>query len=237
MKTLQAESSSPLYYQLMERIRYDISKGAFPVGSRIPPEHEIETSYGVSRVTVRRALQELTNEGLLERKQGKGTYVAEPRVQQDPKQIHSFTESCRQMGKRPGTRVIHVSEVPASEKDRSELNLAEDTGMVIETMRLRQADGETVMLEINHFSMAYSYLSDADLNGSLYLVLRDFGVKPDRAIHDISLTRVNEDEAGLLNVPVGMTVILLQEVIFDQKGRPLHNSRQLIRGDRFTLRI
>ena len=79
MKQLQAESFSPLYHQLMQRIRGDIERGVYPTGSRIPPEHELEKLYQVSRVTVRRALSELTSEGLLERKQGKGTFVATPR--------------------------------------------------------------------------------------------------------------------------------------------------------------
>ena len=67
MKKLQSESSSPLYDQLMRRLAEDIEQGIYPVGSRIPPEHELETLYNVSRVTVRRALAELTSEGLLER--------------------------------------------------------------------------------------------------------------------------------------------------------------------------
>ena len=66
MKNLQSESSSPLYHQLMQRLAEDIERGKYPVGSRIPPEHELEALYKVSRVTVRRALSELTAEGLLE---------------------------------------------------------------------------------------------------------------------------------------------------------------------------
>ena len=85
MKRLQTDSSSPLYHQLMQRIIADIEKGAYPVGSRIPPEHELEQLYQVSRVTVRRALAELTAKGLLERKQGKGTFVSAPRVMQNTK--------------------------------------------------------------------------------------------------------------------------------------------------------
>ena len=73
MKALRSDSSSPLYHQLMQRIAMDIERGVYPTGSRIPPEHELEETYQVSRVTVRRALAELTGQGLLERKQGKGT--------------------------------------------------------------------------------------------------------------------------------------------------------------------
>ena len=151
MKRLQSVSSSPLYHQLMQRIADDIEKGNYPVGSRIPPEHELEETYQVSRVTVRRALAELTSEGLLERKQGKGTFVSTPRISQDLKSIHSFHDSCKKNGVRAGTKVIHVTEIDADATDIQDLNLREGD-RVVETLRIRSADGEPVTLEKNHFS-------------------------------------------------------------------------------------
>ena len=236
MKGLQNESSSPLYHQLMQRIADDIEKGNYPVGSRIPPEHELEKTYEVSRVTVRRALAELTAEGLLERKQGKGTFVSTPRISQDLKSIHSFHDSCKKNGVRAGTRVIHVTEIEADANDIADLNLREGD-RVVETLRVRSADGEPVALEKNHFSTVYSYLENENLNGSLYNVLRDYGVEPKQATHDISMTFATEAQAKLLNIEPGSPLMRLKEVVYDQKGRPLHNSVQLIRGDRFVFRI
>ena len=236
MKRLQNESSSPLYHQLMQRIADDIEKGNYPVGSRIPPEHELEKTYEVSRVTVRRALAELTAEGLLERKQGKGTFVSTPRISQDLKSIHSFHDSCKKNGVRAGTRVIHVTEIEADATDIADLNLREGD-RVVETLRVRSADGEPVALEKNHFSTVYSYLENENLNGSLYNVLRDYGVEPKQATHDISMTFATEAQAKLLNIETGSPLMRLKEVVYDQKGRPLHNSVQLIRGDRFVFRI
>ncbi len=236
MKKLQNESSSPLYHQLMQRIADDIEKGNYPVGSRIPPEHELEEAYQVSRVTVRRALAELTAEGLLERKQGKGTFVSTPRISQDMKSIHSFHDSCRKNGVRAGTQVIHVIEIDADGADIRDLNL-QDGDRVVETLRIRSADGEPVALEKNHFSTVYSYLENENLNGSLYNILRDYGVEPKHATHDISMTYATEKQAKLLNVEAGSPLMRLKEVVYDQKGRPLHNSLQLIRGDRFVFRI
>ena len=236
MKKLQSVSSSPLYHQLMQRISDDIEKGTYPIGSRIPPEHELEETYQVSRVTVRRALSELTAEGLLERKQGKGTFVSAPRISQDLKSIHSFHDSCRQNGVRPTTRVIHVMEVPADSADITDLSVREGD-RVVETLRVRSADGEPVVLEKNHFSMGYAYLENENLNGSLYNVLRDYGVEPRQATHDISLSYATEAQAKLLNVAPGSPLMRLREVVYDQRGRVLHNSVQLIRGDRFVFRI
>ena len=107
----------------------------------------------------------------------------------------------------------------------------------METLRVRNAEGEPVVLEKNHFSTVYSYLANENLNGSLYNVLRDYGVEPREATHEISLAFATEAQAKLLNVDVGSPLMRLKEVVFDQKGRPLHNSVQLIRGDRFVFRI
>ena len=236
MKNLQSESSSPLYHQLMQRLAEDIERGKYAVGSRIPPEHELESLYKVSRVTVRRALAELTAEGLLERKQGKGTFVSTPRISQDLKSIHSFHDACKKNGFQGGTVVIHVRETDADAADIQELNLR--TGdKVLETLRVRTADGVPVVLEENHFSMAYSYLENENLGGSLYNILRDYGVEPRQASHDISMAFATETQAKLLDIEAGAPLMRLHEVVYDQKGRPLHNSLQLIRGDRFVFRI
>lgn len=236
MKNLQSESSSPLYHQLMQRLSEDIERGIYPVGSRIPPEHQLEESYKVSRVTVRRALAELTAEGLLERKQGKGTFVSTPKISQDLKSIHSFHDACKQNGLQCGTVVISVRETNAEAADLEELNLR-DKDKVVETVRVRTADGTPVVLEKNHFSMAYAYLENENLSGSLYNILRDYGVEPKQASHDISLAFATEAQAKLLDVEPGTPLMQLHEVVYDQKGRPLHNSLQLIRGDRFVFRI
>ena len=236
MRKLQADSSSPLYHQLKQRLAADIERGTYPTGSRIPPEHELEKLYNVSRVTVRRALTELTTEGLLERKQGKGTFVSQPQGRMQLKSLHSFHDCCKLNKVRPSTDVIHIKETAAGSRDAEELNLS--TGSrVLETLRVRRADGVPVVLERNRFSMAYAYLQDQDLSGSLYGLLRDYGVEPKLAVHDVSLHYANAEEAELLETEEKTPLVCLHEVIYDQRGRPLHNSIQLIRGDRFVFRI
>lgn len=236
MKKLESESSSPLYHQLMQRLQEDIERGTYAIGSRIPPEHQLEQLYNVSRVTVRRALAELTADGLLEKKQGKGTFVSTPRISQDLKSIHSFHDACKQNGFQGATRVIHVQETEADAADVQELNLRAGD-KVLETLRVCTADGVPVVLEENHFSMAYSYLENENLSGSLYSVLRDYGIEPKQATHDISMAFATESQAKLLEVEPGAPLMRLHEVVYDQKGRPLHNSLQLIRGEKFVFRI
>ena len=236
IRELQTESSSPLYHQLMQRISADIERGKYPTGSKIPPEHELEQLYQVSRVTVRRALAELTAEGKLERKQGKGTFVSVPSGRVQLKSLHSFHDSCRMNHVVPSTDVIHQKEITADSSDAEELNL--DTGgRVLEILRVRKADGVPVVLERNRFSLAYAWLEDQDLTGSLYSLLREYGVEPKLAVHDVSMRFAAAEEAELLETEQGAPLVCLHEVIYDQKGRPLHNSVQLIRGERFVFRI
>ena len=223
-------------HHIAPRIRGDIERGVYPTGSRIPPEHELEKLYQVSRVTVRRALSELTSEGLLERKQGKGTFVATPRGGLPLKNLHSFHDSCKLNRVKPSIDVIHVRETEAGAEAAEGLNISRGS-RVLEILRVCRADGVPVVLERNHFSMAYAWLQDQDLSGSLYNILREYGVEPKLALHDVSLRFADRDEAELLETEEGTPLICLHEVIYDQRGRPLHTNIQLIRGERFVFTI
>ena len=233
---LITESYSPLYKQLMQKIRGDIASGVYPVHSRIPSEQELCDTYQVSRVTVRKALAELTQEGLLKRHQGKGTFVGIPRICKDLKDVNSFHDACRMMGCAPGTRVIHAQMVHCGEDDRRDL-MIEEGDMVVEIVRLRTADGMPVMLETNRVPASYAYLLEENLNGSLYRLLEEHGIETAQAIHEISLSYATPAQAKQLEVSAGDALLQLREVIYGQHQRPLHTSRQFIRGDRFTFRI
>ena len=183
-----------------------------------------------------KALAELTQEGLLKRRQGKGTFVEIPRLCKDLKDVNSFHDACRMMGCVPGTRVLHAQLVHAEEEDVRDL-MVEENDTVVELVRLRLADDTPVMLEINHFPAAYAYLLEEDLTGSLYTILQRHGIEPIQAIHEISLSYATAAQAKQLEVNAGDALMQLWEVIYDQHQRPLHTSRQFIRGDRFTFRI
>ena len=232
---LQSDSASPLYRQLIQRIRADIASGVYAVHSRIPSEAELGETYQVSRVTVRKALAELTREGLLRRIQGKGTYVCAPRLKSSLKDVTSFHEACLMMGCTPGTKVISSQIIHAEEILREALNLQGDEA--VEIVRLRLADDIPVMIETNCFSAKYAYLLSEKLTGSLYHLLSQQGVEAASGVHEISLCYATAQQAKLLEVEVGTALLRLDQIIFDQHGAPLHTSHQVIRGDRFTFRI
>lgn len=234
-ESLREQSAEPLYRQLMERILTDIAQGRYPLSSKIPSERELGEMYQVSRVTVRRALNELTEQGVLKKRQGKGTFVSTPKICRDLRDVNSFHEACRVQGLTAGTQVIAVQVVQAEEKTQENLQLDDDR--VLEIERLRTADGLPIMLEVNHFPLSYTYLMKENLNDSLYAILERNGITPRRGIHEISLCYATPRQARLLQVESGSALLLLREVVFDQHGRPLHTSEQVIRGDCFTFRI
>jgi len=236
MDKLDGNSLNPLYKQLKDELYRDIKGGVYPVHSRIPSEAELCARYGISRVTVRKALSDLTEEGLLLRIQGKGTFIAMPRLEKNLAAVTGFTESCHLMGKRPSAVVLQTVCVKPSVKDAQELALAADA-QAIAVLRLRLADDMPVMLEENVFSVAYSYLLNEDLTGSLYAILNRHHVKPSRAIHDVSLCHATPSQAKMLHIAPGEALLHLYEVIYDKQEKPIHTSKQFIRGDRFTFRI
>jgi GntR family transcriptional regulator len=233
---LNSDTFSPLYRQLMQRLKSDIATGVYPVHGRIPSEQELCETYQVSRVTVRKALSDLVKDGLLIRHQGKGTYVAVPRIQRDLRQITSFHAACRIMGCTASTRLIHMHFTHAGPEDVENLHV-EPGETVLEMCRLRYADNLPVMLETNRFSAAFSYLAQEDLTQSLYDILLRNGSEPSKAVHDIALSYAAPAQAKLLEVEPGTALLLLNECVYDQAGAPIHTSSQLIRGDRFTFRI
>ena len=232
---LSRNTFEPLYYQIREHIREKINSSEYPPNSMIPSEAELCEIYQVSRVTVRKALAELTREGLLRRMQGKGTFVCAPRIRRDLRDVTSFNEACREMGSVASTRVISAQLITAEDSVRQSLLLEGD--QVIEIVRLRLSDDQPVMLETNCFPTIYDDLLREDLSGSLYRLLEVRGVEAARGIHEISLCYATPAQARQLGVNPGDALLQLDQVIYDQHGAPLHTSHQVIRGDRFTFRI
>ncbi|MFH1880051.1 MAG: GntR family transcriptional regulator [Bacillota bacterium] len=233
---LKKSSERPLYKQLMQRLRNDITACVYPAGDKIPGEQALCEAYGVSRVTVRKALEEIVREGLLLRRQGKGTFVAQEKIKRDLGSVTSFSDACAQIGQIAQTRLIERKRVAATEEDRIHLSLP-GGGEVLSICRLRLSGNEPVMVEYNRFSAELTFLETEPLTGSLYGLLSSRGLMPSRAVHDISLSHAPDPVNKLLETKAGDALLLLDQVVYDQHDRPLHLSRQWIRGDRFTFRI
>ena len=233
---LEKKSQSPLYQQLMTRLKNDILAGVYPAGGRIPSEEVLCNTYFVSRVTVRKALLDLVQEGLLVRRQGKGTFVADKRLQRDLQHITSFSAACQMNGSIASSKILSIDFVPAHAEDVERLNVPAEES-VLEICRVRLCDGEPVMLEINRFPSRYAFLEHENLLHSLYGLLKTHGVIPSHAVHDISLGHATPLVSKHLGTPLGEALLILDQTVLDQQSLPLHTSRQWIRGDKYTFRI
>lgn len=233
---LEKKSQSPLYQQLMTRLRNDILAGVYPSGGRIPSEQVLCDTYRVSRVTVRKALLDLVQEGLLVRRQGKGTFVAGERLERNLHTITSFSAECERMGRSVQTKVISSQIITGRPEEAQKLGL-DPQSELIELTRLRMSEDEPVMLEHNFFSPKLRFLLDEPPSGSLYELLSHNNLIPSHAEHYISLGHASQTVGKYLIIPVGEAVLVLDEVVYDQQSQPLHVSKQWIRGDRFAFRI
>ena len=225
----------PLYYQIKTRLLESIETGQLKPGDRVPSERELTTHFNVSRMTARQALTELENQGYLYRLQGKGTFVATPKLDQPLAGLTSFTEDMRRRGLEPGAQVLSAEEVPAGRKAARALGLSE-TALVFRLERLRLAGGDPMALEIAHVPAALvpGLAEEGALERSLYGLLRErYGIHLVRATQSLEAVAANEYEAQVLHVKEGTPLLLLERVSRDEQDRPVEFVRSLYRGDRY----
>jgi GntR family transcriptional regulator len=222
-------------YRQLQHVLEEMIVGLRP-GEPIPPERELEQRFGVSRITVRQALHQLVLAGRLERVQGKGTFVARPKLEQ-VLALTSFSEEMIQRGMRPGSRMLGVRSV-AAPADLADLLDCAVGQPLIELRRLRLADDEPMALETVYLSAErFPALLEADLTDrSLYSWLGErYGVELAHARQTIEATVLGPEEARLLEVPVGTPAFRLERVSYDRRDRPVESVRSLYRGDRYKL--
>jgi len=208
------------YARIVAQIEQGIADGTLAPGDRLPPERELAATHGVSRMTVRQALQMLESRGLLRRSIGRsgGSFVAQPKLERDLGTFSGLSEQLRRQGVAAGARVVSAQEV-------------EDAIVIV---RVRLADGEPFALERSSFPAdRFAGLLDLDLTGSLYdLLAEHFGAAPVRAVERIEPVLADADEAGALGLPAGAPLMLVDRTAYDDDGLVVETARDVFRGDR-----
>lgn len=239
MPALERSNPLPLYYQLKEVLRQQIKSGQLAPDTAIPSEPELVASYQVSRATVRQALTELVNEGLLYRLHGKGTFVREPRLEQHINELSSLTNELLRRGMRPGGVLLLSELARGSDAVRKRLKLSEDE-QVIRLERLRTADGQPIAYEMDYIPYLHSsglYQRVREIaEGSLYQLLASEGMVPAAVEQSITADHAQAREAELLRVATGEAVMRVQSTTFAPIGLPIACSETLFPLDRFDLR-
>jgi GntR family transcriptional regulator len=215
-----------------------LSAGRWPAGSRIPSERDLSEELGVSRATVRQALLELADLGLLEPSAQRGWFVRQQRISEGPNLLRSFTETALERGLTPGSLVIEQRVRPATLDEAEVLGLA-PAADVVQLDRVRTLDG--VPTAVNSTCLPVRHLPGIDRvdfgHRSLYQVLRDdYGATPTRCDYTVQAQAASAQLATLLGVEPGFPVLAGHEVTFDQQDRPISTGRVTYRGDAYRFK-
>ena len=206
------------------------------VGESIPSERQLSADLGVSRLTVRAALDELVREGYLVRRRGSGTFVSEPKIAQELT-LTSFTDDMRRRGMSPASRTLELKVVPAGARLGRLLHVSPSEPVVV-AKRLRMADRETMAIETLHVrASSVPALQARDLEDhSFYELLRDrYGIEIVGGIQTIEPTVTGEEESEALGVPLHSPAFLFERVTRSQTGEVVEYVQSIYRGDRYRL--
>ena len=207
-----------------------------PVGRAIPSERQLSVMLGVSRPTLRAALDGLVRDGYLVRRQGSGTYVGRPKIAQELT-VTSFSEDMRRRGMVPSSRTLDLRVISAGARLGQLLHVSPSEPIVVVT-RLRLADGDTMAIETLHVPQALvPGLTAKDLDrGSFYSLLETrYGIVVASGIQTIEPTVTSEEESAALHVPLHSPAFLFQRTSRSQTGEIVESVRSIYRGDRYKL--
>jgi GntR family transcriptional regulator len=206
------------------------------VGNAIPSERQLSVDLGVSRLTVRAALDELVREGYLVRRRGSGTFVSQPKIAQELT-MTSFSEDMRRRGMRPGSRTLSLTTEMAGARLGRCLHVSPSEKILV-AKRLRLADSETMAIETLHVreSLVPGLTPHQLDNSSFYELLETvYGISIARGTQTIEPTVTNEEESSALGVPLHSPAFLFERTSLSDSGEIIEFVQSLYRGDRYRL--
>lgn len=229
----------PLYFQIKENLMNKIRSHFYEVGNLIPSETELQEEYKVSRITIRRAVRELVQEGYLTTHQGKGTFVSKPKASQELNLITSWAETMMSLGMQPETKYIQFSEITAPVNIVNLLNISlGDKTYKIE--RLRYADNEPVCWMFNYLNPRYvpDLLKKGLIGESLYETLeKRYNIILNMAVETVEAKAAKGKEASLLHIRRGAPLLYVTRTTYDTYGIPIEVVTAASRADKYAYTV
>ena len=230
-------SGIPLYVQIREKLRSQLAQ--MEPGDPIPVEAELGEKFRASRITVRRAVEELVAEGLLTRQRGRGTFVQHPKFTHELSLITSWTEQLRTLGFAPKTahRQVRLENATAHIAEALRLNPSEQ---VIRIQRVRLANREPISYMINYLPspLIRGFHQRKFVEESLYEVLeRDYGLRPAMSVDTVGTRPASEEEADALRIQRKAPVLSVRRISYLEDGTPLELAIVASRGDRYQYQV
>jgi GntR family transcriptional regulator len=228
-----------LYVQIQRDLRAKVESGQWPVGAKIPTEPELQKTYGVSRGTVRRAVDELARQGYVVKKHGRGTFVRSTSPILQKSELASFTHQLSAQGLAPTNRLLSAGRIRAAE---AEGQVKEAFGLtneaeVIHIRRLRLGDGVPLAIQSVYLLLASCPgILEEDLSHLFQLYETRYGVRISLADETIRVGQAAEDEAALLEIAPGDPIVIRDRISLTPDGEPFEVLHSVDRGDRFQYR-
>lgn len=230
------KSDIPLHVQLKDILRQEILQGLYQ--EKIPSERELMARFGISRSTVRQAVLELVQEGVLEKIHGKGTFISLRPVEEWLGSLQTFNEVIQEQGMCPGIRLLHHGIARPPKDVSAALGLTGQDCYLVE--RLRFANEQPVALEKQYYPLEIGKrLAQYDLNNAaIYdLLENELGIKLWEAEQVITVAMATAEEAAMLQVEPGACLFLTERFIIDATGRGIEYEHTVYRSDLYAFRI
>ena len=227
-------NAGPRYLQLRRRISEGVENGTLKPGSPLPPEREIASLTKLSRVTVRKAIQSLAEDGLIIQKQGSGSFISEtvPQIEQSLSRLTSFTEDMTRRGMTSSSRWPEKGIFIPSPAALIALSLSPDDS-VSRISRLRTADDKPMAIERASLPTTI-WPNPLIVETSLYAVLEDAGFRPVRALQKISAVNLGPADAELLQIDPGKAGLKIERTSYLADGRVVEFTQSIYRGDAYN---
>lgn len=218
----------------------EVAHGRLRPGQKLQPERELAQVLGVSRSTLRAALQALENEGVVKRLPGRGggTFVAPSKVERDLSKIVGVPSLLRDQGFTAGTQLLSAALVACDDQTAAALDLPAGE-FVFDIVRIRLADGQPISLDHARLpAQMFPGLLGRALSGSLYeLLSKHYDTQPDQAEEHVEIVAAGSDEARILGIDQGAPLLSITRTTVDVRGRKIEYSHDLFRGDRTRITV
>lgn len=239
---LNTQSATPLYQQISDTIRKKIASGEYQPGQPLPSEAKLCEIFGVSRITVRNAIQELVEQNILIKKHGKGTFVQENKIASNLFNFKGFTSTCKENNIQVFSHVLCLRKQAPTASQIKALNLSPEDD-VIYLKRLRYADEHPVIIEHAYLPYdRYAFLLEKDIeNKSLYdTIAAETGASPEEYCYtniELETSGATPEEAHYLEIPAGSPLFILNETIYTEDTQPVHHTKQIMSGNYFKFTL